>query len=98
LDERVLAGSDDDLLATARAELRAALGVTAAPVLVRVRRWPFAMPQYRVGHIDRVAAIMRVVDELPGLVLAGGGYRGVGISDCVHSGEMAAARALGVEA
>ena len=98
LDERILAGSDDDLLATARAELREALGVTAAPILSRVRRWPFAMPQYRVGHIDRIGAIMRAVDALPGLVLAGGGYRGVGISDCVHSGEVAAARALGVPA
>ena len=98
LNERVLDGSDDDLLATARAELRAALGVTAAPILARVHRWPFAMPQYRVGHIDRIAAIMRAVDSLPGLVLAGGGYRGVGISDCIHSGEAAAARALGVEA
>ncbi len=97
LNERVLDGSDDDLLATARAELRAALGVTAAPILARVHRWPFAMPQYRVGHIDRIAAIMRAVDSLPGLVLAGGGYRGVGISDCIHSGETAAARALGVE-
>ncbi len=98
LDERVLAGSDDDLLATARAELRLALGVTAEPILSRVHRWPCAMPQYRIGHIDRIAAIMRTVDGLPGLVLAGGGYRGVGISDCVHSGETAAARALGVEA
>jgi oxygen-dependent protoporphyrinogen oxidase len=97
LNERVLAGSDDDLLATACVELRAALGVTAAPILTRVHRWPFAMPQYRVGHIDRIAAIMRAVDGLPGLVLAGGGYRGVGISDCIHSGETAAARALGIE-
>jgi len=98
LDTRVLAGSDDDLLATARAELRLALGVTAAPILSRVHRWPFAMPQYRVGHLDRIAAIMRAVDGMPGLLLAGGGYRGVGISDCVHSGATAAARALGVVA
>lgn len=98
LDERVLAGGDDDLLTTARAELHAALGVTAAPILSRVRRWPFAMPQYRVGHVDRIDAITRAVDGLQGLVLAGSGYRGVGISDCVRSGETAAARALGVEA
>ena len=62
-----------------------------------VYRWPHAMPQYRVGHLDRVEAIERAVDRLPGLVLAGGGYRGVGISDCVRSGETAAARALGLE-
>lgn len=96
LDEGVLARGDDDLAATARAELADALGVVAAPVLVRVRRWPRAMPQYRVGHLDRVEAIERALARLPGLALAGSGYRGVGISDCVHSGEVAAARALGL--
>ena len=59
LDERALERGDDDLTATARAELRDALGVTAEPLLVRVRRWPHAMPQYRVGHLDRVDAIER---------------------------------------
>ena len=98
LDAARLERGDDDLAATARAELRDALGVTAEPILVRVRRWPHAMPQYRVGHLDRVDAIERAVGRLPGLCLAGSGYRGVGISDCVRSGEAAAARALGVEA
>jgi oxygen-dependent protoporphyrinogen oxidase len=55
------------------------------------------MPQYRVGHLDRVDAVESALDRLPGLLLAGSGYRGVGISDCVRSGESAAARALGVE-
>jgi protoporphyrinogen/coproporphyrinogen III oxidase len=98
LDVGTLERSDDELTATARGELKAALGVTAEPVLARVRRWPHAMPQYRVGHLDRVDAIARALDRLPGLILAGSGYRGVGISDCVRSGEAAAARALGVEA
>jgi oxygen-dependent protoporphyrinogen oxidase len=48
------------------------------------------MPQYRLGHLDRVAAIEHKLEALPGLRLAGGAYRGVGISDCVHSGEVAA--------
>ena len=96
LDERMLERSDDDLTATARAELREALGVSAEPALVRVRRWPHAMPQYRVGHLVRVEAIESALQRCPGLVLAGGGYRGVGISDCVRSGEAAAARALGL--
>jgi oxygen-dependent protoporphyrinogen oxidase len=98
LDDAVLEKGDDDLLAMARSELREALGVRAEPVLTRVRRWPFAMPQYRVGHLDRVAAIGRVMEGVPGLGLAGGGYRGVGIPDCVRSGEVAAARALGLDA
>jgi protoporphyrinogen/coproporphyrinogen III oxidase len=96
LDAAMLDRSDDELTATACAELRQALGVAAEPVLVRVRRWPHAMPQYRVGHLDRVEAIERAVARLPGLALAGSGYRGVGISDCVRSGEVAASRALGL--
>jgi protoporphyrinogen/coproporphyrinogen III oxidase len=98
LNTGVLERDDDALALTTRAELRAALGVIAEPSLIRVRRWPHAMPQYRVGHLARVDAIARALDRLPGLVLAGGGYRGVGISDCVRSGEEAAVRALGVEA
>jgi oxygen-dependent protoporphyrinogen oxidase len=97
LDEGALERSDDELAATARAELRDALGIAAEPILVRVRRWPHAMPQYRVGHLDRVDAIERALGRLPGLVVAGSGYRGVGISDCVRSGEAAAARVLGLD-
>jgi oxygen-dependent protoporphyrinogen oxidase len=97
LDPATLERSDGDLIATARAELRDALGIAADPVLVRVHRWPHAMPQYRVGHLDRVEAVERALGRLPGLLLAGNGYRGVGISDCVRSGESAAARALGVD-
>ncbi len=57
-------------------------------------RYPRAMPQYQIGHLARVEAIEGCVRELPGLALAGGAYRGVGIADCVRSGEDAAARLL----
>jgi oxygen-dependent protoporphyrinogen oxidase len=56
------------------------------------------MPQYRVGHLARVETIERRVAALPGLGLAGGGYRGVGIADCVRSAEDATERALGAGA
>jgi protoporphyrinogen/coproporphyrinogen III oxidase len=81
---------DDRIVARARRELADALGVIAEPVLTRVHRHPASMPQYRLGHLDRVEAIERKVAALPGLALAGGAYRGVGIADCVHSGETAA--------
>ena len=90
----VLREDDAALLARAREELRAALGVAASPGLVRVSRHPASMPQYRVGHLGRLEAIERCVAALPGLQLAGSGYRGVGISDCVRSGEVAAERLL----
>src|SRR5262249_14340489 len=73
-----------------RAELRVLLGITAEPLLKRIARYPDAMPQYHVGHLNRVARIEERVSQQPGLALAGCAYRGVGIPDCVHSGESAA--------
>jgi len=94
LNAGVLAEDDDALVARARGELREALGIAAEPVLTRLHRWPASMPQYRVGHLARVETIQRVLGALPGLSLAGAAYRGVGIADCVRSGEVAAERAL----
>jgi oxygen-dependent protoporphyrinogen oxidase len=96
LDAAMLTEADDALVARARGELGEALGVTAAPVLTRLHRWPASMPQYHVGHLARVETIERLIGALPGLSLAGSAYRGVGIADCIHSGEAAAERAFGV--
>jgi protoporphyrinogen/coproporphyrinogen III oxidase len=95
LNAGVLAEDDDSLVARARGELREALGIAAEPVLTRLHRWPASMPQYRVGHLARVETIERTLAALPGLSLAGAAYRGVGIADCVRSGEAAAEQALG---
>jgi oxygen-dependent protoporphyrinogen oxidase len=94
LNATALSDGDDELARRARRELKAALGVEAEPVLTRVARHPAAMPQYRVGHLLTVEAIKARLEALPGLGLAGAGYRGVGIADCVRSGEAAAERAL----
>lgn len=90
LNAAVLDDDDASLVTRARRELSEALGVSAEPVLVRIARWPASMPQYRVGHLARVDAIERRAGVLPGLHLAGGAYRGVGIADCIRSGEAAA--------
>ncbi|PYM34664.1 MAG: protoporphyrinogen oxidase [Candidatus Rokuibacteriota bacterium] len=95
LDAASLDRDDVSLVESVRDELRQALGITAAPVLTRVCRWPAAMPQYHVGHLARVETIERRLAGLPGLRLAGGAYRGVGIADCIRAGEDAAERALG---
>jgi oxygen-dependent protoporphyrinogen oxidase len=94
LNAAVLAEDDAALIARARAELREALAITAEPVLTRLHRWPASMPQYQVGHLARVETIERLAAGLPGLSLAGGAYRGVGIADCVRAGESAAEAAL----
>ena len=80
---------DDELLALARAEL-ARLDVVAEPALARIQHWPLGMPQYVLGHTERVERIEARAAEHPGLALAGAAYRGVGIPDCIASGEQAA--------
>jgi len=88
---------DSNLEAAVRSELAALLGISAPPILVRVHRHPDAMPQYHVGHLARVARIEeRLARHHPGLAVAGNAYRGVGIPDCVRSGEAAAETALAV--
>jgi oxygen-dependent protoporphyrinogen oxidase len=86
-----LAELDDAALTeTVRRDVRELVGITAPPTLVRVHRHPRAMPQYGVGHLDRVATIEARAADLPALALAGAAYRGVGIPDCVRGGEAAA--------
>ncbi len=94
LDEAQLDRSDAELTATARAELSTLVGARGEPLWMALARHPRAMPQYHVGHLARVEAIERAVARHGGLALAGGAYRGVGIADCVRSGEEAAVRVL----
>ncbi len=83
---------DDHLRRTAARELESLLGVTGTWTICRIFRWPGAMPQYHVGHKLRVATIEELAARRPGLALAGNAYHGVGIPDCIHSGEQAAER------
>lgn len=92
---------DEALIATARRELSEILGsrvvgVQMEPEKTRVSRWPRAMAQYAVGHLERVARIKERVAELPGLYLAGNAYDGIGISDCIRLGRGAAKELLTV--
>jgi len=84
---------DEELLAMVRDELGRTLGITAAPALHRIFRWPKAMPQYTLGHLDRLTVIENRQGAHPGLFLAGNAYRGIGIPDCIASGEQAAENA-----
>lgn len=84
------ARSDEELRLLVRAELDELLAIRGEPLLCDIARWPQAMPQYHVGHLDKVARIEQRIAELPGLALAGNAYRGVGIPHCIHSGETAA--------
>ena len=81
---------DDELQRLVQSELSELLGVRGEPEISLVVRYPRAMPQYHVGHLDRVARIEALTARHPGLALAGNAYRGVGIPDAIHSGESAA--------
>lgn len=94
-DESVLDLSDEAITGLVGEELRTILGITAEPCLSRVYRWKAAMPQYLVGHLQRIAAIEQVMATAPGMVLAGAAYRGIGIPQCVRQGLEAADLAAG---
>lgn len=86
--------SDEWLVAEARHEVATVLGASGEPDLVRVVRWTDAMPQYTLGHRARVDAVGADVARRPWLALAGNAYDGVGIPDCIRSGQVAARRVL----
>jgi oxygen-dependent protoporphyrinogen oxidase len=88
--ENVLTADDESLVALAVQEVAARLGVTAPASLTRVRRWPRGMPQYLLGHPERVDRIEAACRKHAGLYLAGNAFHGVGLPDCIASGERAA--------
>ena len=96
-DEAVLQLPDDEILGIVREELRQILRLNAEPVFTRIYRWKGAMAQYIVGHLERVQRIESLLKQLPGLALAGNAYRGIGVPDCVRSGEEAAQQVLAGE-
>ena len=91
----LLQREDQDLASLAAAELADATGITAAPIAHRVTRWGGALPQYNVGHLDRVARIRAAVGEQPGLAVAGAAYDGIGIPACIATAQAAAQQVTG---
>jgi oxygen-dependent protoporphyrinogen oxidase len=87
--------SDEELVEGARADLALIAGLSGAPIDALVTRWGGALPQYGVGHLDRVAKIKAAVSAVDRLAVCGAAYDGVGIPACVGSGQAAATRVLG---
>lgn len=87
-EERDLQRSDDELAKTAYTDLAALVGDLPRPVGAAVTRWGGALPQYAVGHVQRIAEVRRALP--PTMAVAGAAYDGVGIAACVRSGETAA--------
>jgi oxygen-dependent protoporphyrinogen oxidase len=91
-EEATLQVDDAELVARSRADLAVLAGITAAPVAVHVQRWGGGLPQYAVGHLDRVRAIEDAVAAVPGLAVTGAALHGVGVPACVGTARLAAER------
>jgi protoporphyrinogen/coproporphyrinogen III oxidase len=83
---------DDELCRRITAEVGEATGIAAAPEKTSLTRWDRALPQFEVGHLDRTGRIERLVEKYGGIALAGAGYRGSGLTDCISGGRAAARR------
>lgn len=90
--EDILQLDDDALREKVREELAALCDIRVEPRYAEVNRWWKAMPQYTLGHLDRLAQLEATVSRYPRLVLTGAAYRGVGIPDCIRDGSLASER------
>lgn len=88
--QRLTDAPESELVAVARDEVRRTTGISAEPRFHHIARWENAMPQYVRGHLERVSAIEQAIGKHRGLAIAGAWMRGVGIPNCVQSGEAAA--------
>jgi oxygen-dependent protoporphyrinogen oxidase len=95
-EEHQLQKTDDELVDLALHDLADAIGLSVRPVDAHVQRWGGGLPQYAVGHLDRVSAIRSDVARQPGLAVCGAAYDGVGIPACIASGRRAADQVLPV--
>ncbi len=93
-NEALMGAADDEIVRIVRNELREIIGLAAEPIFTRVYRWDRAMAQYGVGHLERLERIEQLRTHIPGLFLAGNGYRGIGVPDCIRSGTEAGRGAL----
>ena len=91
---RVAAMADEEIARLARTELEKILGPLPEPAFHVVRRWPLSLPQYGVGHGERMAELEALVRGMPGIRLVGNAYRGVGLPDLVRDGRAASRELL----
>lgn len=92
--EAVLEQDDEALVQCVRKELASIVGLNATPQYVEVNRWHRAMPQYTIGHLDRLAQLDAAISRFGGLGFTGAGYRGVGIPDCIRDGTETASQTM----
>jgi oxygen-dependent protoporphyrinogen oxidase len=92
--ESILALEDSALIGRVKTELREICGIAVEPTYTEVNRWMHAMPQYRLGHLERLAQAEVALSRYGGVFLTGSAYRGVGIPDCIRDGAVAADKVM----
>ena len=90
--QELVAAGDQEMLNMVREELNTIMNISSPPQKSWIYRWPRGMPQYVIGHLERLDAIDKITREYQGLFLAGAGYRGIGIPDCINNGRQTAGR------
>jgi protoporphyrinogen/coproporphyrinogen III oxidase len=95
--ERLMRCGNDETAAVARMELARILGPLPEPQMTVVRRWPRSLPQYGVGHLERMGELTERMHKLDGLWLLGNAYRGVGLPDLIRDSRAAARQFSGQE-
>ena len=93
-NEGIVSWGDSELLAAVREDIEEILGIQGKPILSRIYHWKKSMPQYTLGHEERLARIEGGLSNYPGLFITGSAYRGIGISDCAHEAELTAEQVL----
>ncbi len=93
--ERLITCNNDEIASIARLELARILGPMPDPQLTIIRRWPRSLPQYAVGHLDRIAELETRIAQLPNLHLLGNAYRGVGLPDLIRDARTTAVAVAG---
>ncbi|MFE8696294.1 protoporphyrinogen oxidase [Cytobacillus sp. FJAT-53684] len=94
-DEAVVDVSDDEMVKIVLNDLNKTMNITMAPEFSVISRWKDSMPQYTVGHKDRIEKVTnQLTTELPGVYLAGSSYDGLGMPDCIDQGEKAVQQVL----
>lgn len=96
-NQEIMEKSDEEIIEIVRQQLIEMLGLDpdVKPLFTRIFRWTMGMPQYTMGHLDRMDELESLTDTYAGLAFAGGSYRGVGIPNCLESGEKAVSKVLG---
>ena len=93
-EEKTLQVSDEELVELALHDLFDAIGLSVRPADSHVQRWGGALPQYAVGHLDRIADVRHELVSLPGVAVCGSAYDGIGIPACIASADLAADKVL----